>query len=110
VGGKHAVELVVEEFVEALAADSGLAEDVGDGGRVVAIDDRDGDDRGQQPFPLGALDQLARKSVPPPRQPPLPQILGVIAHRDVASQISASRARRDCFNASSWPPYGLTVK
>ena len=103
-GSDHAVEFVVEEFVEALATDSRLAEDVADGGRLVALRHRHPDDGGQQSFPLRAFDQLPRQSVPAAGEAPLAQILGIVGHRLLAPLVSVSRASRACSSASSCPP------
>jgi hypothetical protein len=81
VGRQHAGEFVVEEFVEALAADSRIAEDVADGGRLVAFGGGHLDHGRQQPLALRALDQLARQAVAPARKPPATQVLWAIAHR-----------------------------
>ena len=67
-GGEDAGAAVLEEFVEALAADPGLGEDVGHGGRLVAALGGDLDGRLQQPLALGALDRLAREPVAAARQ------------------------------------------
>ena len=74
-GGQHAVLLVVEQLVEALPADPGLVEDVGDGGRLVALGGGHPHDGRQQALALGAGDQLAREAVATARQPPLAQVV-----------------------------------
>ena len=92
-GGEHAVAAVVEEFVEALAADPGLAEDVGDGGRLVAAGGGDPDDRGEQPLALRAGDQLAREPVAPARQPPAGAGRSAVGHRARASSALPAQPR-----------------
>jgi hypothetical protein len=71
VGGQHAVELVVEEFVEALPADPGLLEDVGDRRRLVATRRGHPHHGSQQALALGAGDELPGQSVAPAWQAPL---------------------------------------
>ena len=94
VGGEHAVELVVEEFVEALAADArprrGCRRRWSPRSpwptvtRTTAASRRSRCER---------LDQLPRQAVPAARQPPLAQVLGLVAHRSAAPSVSVSRAQ-----------------
>ena len=106
VGGEEAGFLVVEHRVEGGARDAGLAGQVGDRGRAIALLGDDADGRLEQPLALGAGDHLGWQPVAAARRapalafrdpPPAPRALS----RPLAA-ISFS-ASRDWRSASSWP-------